>query len=509
MASPAPRLVATGLTKRFGSFVANDSIDLTLEPGRVHVVLGENGAGKSTLMNMLYGHLQPDVGTISLDGTPVDINSPSAALHHGIGMVHQHFSLVGSYSVAQNVILGVEPRGALLHPRDISTSVANTVARLGWDFDVDKKVEDLPVSAQQRVEILKLLHRGARILLLDEPTALLSPTEIDSLLDIIEKLKADGAAILLVTHKLPEVERVADTISVIRHGKVTARYEDTNIAPAEMARAMTGRVDIPQIVSKPRTPGAPVLELRGVTVSGVHGHDVISDVDLTIHEGEIVGIAAVEGNGQHELVQAILGTAKIRAGRIALAGHDITGRSPRHVRASGVAVIPADRRAEGTVSPMSLVDNYALTTVAAGGFRRGPFLDRRAMTAAATSAIDRYDIRPGRPAAAASSLSGGNMQKLVIAREIDAEPQCLIAVSPTWGLDIGAVADVQRRLVEVRNAGQAVLLSSPDLDELLALSDRIVVLYRGQVVAEFTRDTLEVDELSLALMGSTSSRKAS
>lgn len=508
-ASPAPRLVASHLTKRFGEFVANDAIDLTIEPGRVHVVLGENGAGKSTLMNMLYGHLQPDEGTISLDGQTVAITSPSVALGHAIGMVHQHFSLVQSYTVAQNVVLGVEPDRIAFRPKTAASAVQRTVDALGWDFDVTAKVADLPVSAQQRVEILKLLHRGARILLLDEPTALLSPTEIESLLDVIESLRDGGAAILLVTHKLPEVARVADRITVIRHGRVTAHFDGTDVTPTELARAMTGRISIPEIVTEPRVPGAPVLEVDGLSVVGTHGRRAVEDVSFTVRQGEILGIAAVEGNGQHELVQALVGLSKIAAGSIRVQGNDITGRPPRHARSAGLGIIPADRRTEGTIGAMSLVENFALTSIAAGRSRKGPFLDRKGMSARTSDAVQQYDIRPGRIGAPVSSLSGGNTQKLVIARELSSQPACVVAVSPTWGLDIGAVADVQRRLVDIRDSGRAVLLSSPDLEELLTLSDRIVVLYRGRVVAEFDRSNIDSDQLSLALMGSVVERTRS
>ena len=500
-ASPAPRLDAQRLTKTFGDFTANEDIDLSLHPGRVHVVLGENGAGKSTLMNMIYGHLQPTSGAISLNGKPVDISSPTVALAHGIGMVHQHFSLVQSYTVAQNVVLGIEPDGALYRPRHAAAAVQATVDRLGWDFDVDAKVSDLPVSAQQRVEILKLLHRGARILLLDEPTALLSPPEIESLLDVVEALRDDGAAILLVTHKLPEVARVADEITVIRHGRVTARFDDVEVSSTELARAMTGRESIPEIRTTPREAGEAVLELTGLTVAGPHGTPAVSDVSLTVNRGEIVGIAAVEGNGQHELVQALVGLAKITAGSVTLCGDIVTGSSPRALRAAGLGLIPADRRTEGTVGPMSLVDNFAMTSIASGGYRTRGLLNRRAMNTATAAAVDAFDIRPGRIHARTSSLSGGNMQKLVIARELSADPECVIAVSPTWGLDIGAVVDIQERLVEVRDSGRAVLLSSPDLDELLALSDRILVMYRGRIVAEWARAEIDPDALSLALMG--------
>ncbi len=507
---PARRLTARGLTKRFGSFTANDAIDLEIEPGTVHVLLGENGAGKSTFMNMLYGHLEPDEGSIELDGVPVQIGSPGAALEHGIGMVHQHFSLVPSYTVAANVVLGVEPERVGYSPKRVSREVRATVDRLGWSFDVDRRVEELPVSAQQRVEILKLLHRGARILLLDEPTALLTPTEIDDLLETIAALRAGGAAILLVTHKLKEVESVADTITVIRHGKITGQFARGEATQVELARAMTGRSSIPEVrtTGPVRSGGATVLEVQGLTVGARHSGGgqggsgpAVDDVSLTVRSGEILGIAAVEGNGQHELIEALCGLATVQSGRIRVSDDDITGASPRQVRAAGVAVIPADRREQGVVGDMSLVENFSLNAVAAGERRKRGLLDRTRMRQLASEAVEAFDIRPGRIDARAGSLSGGNMQKLVIARELSASPKLVLAVSPTWGLDIGAVADVRERLVGLREAGCAIVLSSPDLDEVIDLSDRIIVLYRGRVVAQFTRDDLDTDALAVALMG--------
>lgn len=500
--SPAPTVTARGLSKNFGSFSANDRIDLEIAPGRVHVLLGENGAGKSTFMNMLYGHLQPSAGEILVNGSSVRIDSPRTALGYGIGLVHQHFSLVPSASVATNVVLGVEPSKVFYSARRVRDAVRSTVDDLGWDLDVDATVEDLPVSAQQRVEILKALHRGARTLLLDEPTALLSPAEIEALLDTVSRLRAGGAGILLVTHKLKEVESIADDISVLRHGSITGSFAAGQATSIELARSMTGRAEIPEV----RTTGAVdrdspiVLAVEGLQVDGVHGR-AVHDVSLTVREGEIVGIAAVEGNGQHELIEAIVGTRKPAEGDMSIRGEHVAHPNPRRVRAVGLAVIPADRREEGVVADLSLTDNYSLNAVAAGGMRRWGLLDRSAMKKAARTAVADYDIRPGRVDALAKSLSGGNMQKLVIARELSASPTLVVAVSPTWGLDIGAVTDVRQRLVDMRANGAALLLSSPDLEEIIDLSDRILVMYRGRIVAEFTRENLDEDLLALALIG--------
>jgi ABC-type uncharacterized transport system ATPase subunit len=495
-------VAARGLSKIFGSFVANDSIDLQILPGRVHVLLGENGAGKSTFMNMLYGHLQPTAGEILIDGVVTQIDSPRTALAHGIGLVHQHFSLVPSATVATNVVLGVEPSTFAYSPRKVHDAVRETVDALGWDLDVEARVEDLPVSGQQRVEILKALHRGARTLLLDEPTALLSPSEIDALLETVARLRSGGAGVLLVTHKLKEVESIADDVSVLRHGRITGEFVAGEATSIELARAMTGRAEIPEV----RTSGhvahdaSVVLRSESLIVDGPHAR-AVDDVSLSVREGEIVGIAAVEGNGQHELVQAIIGTTKPLSGSISIRGMQIDHATPRRTRAAGLAVIPADRREEGVVADMSLVDNFSLNAIAAGGMRRWGMLDRRAMRKAARAAVEDHDIRPGRIDAPAKSLSGGNMQKLVIARELSESPPLIIAVSPTWGLDIGAVTDVRQRLVDMRSQGAAILLSSPDLEEVIDLSDRILVMYRGRIVAEFSREALDEDQLALALIG--------
>lgn len=497
------RLEAVNLTKLFGSFTANQDVNLRLHHGEVHVLLGENGAGKSTFMNMLYGQLTPDSGAIAVDDREVVIDSPAAALERGIGMVQQHFALVPSLTVAQNVVLGAEARRVRYSPREVERQVRATVERVGWDIDITARVSDLAVSAQQRVEILKLLHRGATTLLLDEPTALLSPVEIDNLLTIVRGLRDDGCSILLVTHKLREVEEVADAITVLRQGVVTGRFDAAQIDARQIATAMTGRDEIPAVTTDGRVPADAevALVVEGLTVAADHGVG-LHGVSFSVRAGEVVGIAAVEGNGQHELVQALTGVAE-STGTVLLGGTDVSSASSLKRRRAGLGVIPADRRHEGVVEPMNLVENFAINAVAAGGYRRrGGLLHWRRMREDATRAVRAYDVRPGRVGATAGSLSGGNMQKLVIARELEASPRVVVASSPTWGLDVGAVADVQQRLVALRDGGAAIVLSSPDLDEIVALSDVILVLYRGRIVASFRRDSLDMAELSLALIGS-------
>ncbi|MBM9469299.1 ABC transporter ATP-binding protein [Nakamurella leprariae] len=511
---PPLALELIGITKRYGSFTANDSIDVRVEAGEVHVLLGENGAGKSTLLNTVYGHQRPDSGSILVNGREVAFASPADALAAGIGMVHQHFSLVDSFTVAQNVVLGDEPaRGGLLQSAAAERAVQATADRVGWDFDVRRPVGELAVSGQQRVEILKLLHRGARILLLDEPTALLSPTEIDGLLETLDGLRASGCSIVLVTHKLREVTAIADHVTVIRHGQVRQVLGRGEFDEGVLAAAMTGRdrvepaaVGAPAggAVTAPRAvapAGDVLLELSGVSARSDAGTPALQDLSLHVRAGEIVGLAGVEGNGQHELVEAIAGLRPVQSGRIALGGTDVTGWSPRRVRATGLGVVPADRRGWGVVPEMTLVENLALNEVAAGRDRRGGVLQWRAMRRRAQQLVSDYDIRPGNLDATAGSLSGGNMQKLVLARELSAGPRVVVASSPTWGLDVGAVEAVHDRIRAVRDAGTAVLLSSLDLDEVLALADRVLVIYRGRITLDVPRAELRDDGFALAMIG--------
>jgi simple sugar transport system ATP-binding protein len=508
---PPPALELLGLTKRYGDFTANDAIDLRVAAGEVHVLLGENGAGKSTLLNTVYGHQRPDAGSISVHGREVRFSSPADALAAGVGMVHQHFSLVGSFSVAQNVVLGAEPgRGGLLARKAAERAVQQTADAVGWDFDVRARVGDLPVSGQQRVEILKLLHRGARVLLLDEPTALLAPSEIDGLLETISGLRDRGCSIVLVTHKLREVTAIADTVTVIRHGSVRGVLARGDFDEEALAAAMTGRDGIPATLggehaaparTNPVAAGEALLELTGLCADTDAGTPALQDLSLAVRAGEIVGLAGVEGNGQHELVEVVAGLRALRAGRVVVAGRDVTGVTPRAVRAAGLGVVPADRKGWGVVPEMSLVENLALNEVAAGRDRRGGVLQWRAMRERAEELVREFDIRPGRIDAPAGSLSGGNMQKLVIARELSAGPRAVIASSPTWGLDVGAVDAVHQRLRAARDAGAAVLLSSLDLDEVLALADRVLVVYRGRITLDVARADLDDRELAVAMIG--------
>ena len=499
-----PALELRGVTKRFGSVVANDGVNLRANSGEVHVLLGENGAGKSTLMNVVYGHLQPDAGQILVHGEVTRFPSPSHALRAGIGMVHQHFSLVPSFTVAQNVALGAEGRPGALRMKRLEQSVQDVADRLGWSFDVRKTTGDLAVSGQQRVEILKLLFRGANILLLDEPTALLAPPEIDSLLGTIETLRADGAAIVLVTHKLREVASAADRVTVIRHGRTGSVLARGEFDEASLARAMTGRDGDLTPRSAPGVPvedgTAAVLEVADFTVMGDSGSPAVDGISFAVRPGEIVGIAGVEGNGQHELVEALSGLVPA-TGTYAVNGGSVSSAHPKAVREAGLGIVPSDRRAWGIVSALSISDNLALSSIALGHSTRRGFLDRRSLRTTARELVEKYDIRPADIDAPAGSLSGGNMQKLVVARELNAKPTALVAASPTWGLDVGAVSDVHNRLRDARDSGCAILLQSLDLDEVLALADRILVMYRGRIVLEVDRADVDLERLSLAMIG--------
>ena len=486
-----------GITKSFGRQVVNKAIDLELTRGEIHVLLGENGAGKSTLLNILYGHLQPDAGWIELLGRRTTVASPAIALQCGIGLVHQHFTLVPSFTVAENVLLG--QRHALPKEKRTISAVAKTIASLGWDLDVRRRVEDLPIAGRQLTEILRLLHHGAEVLLMDEPTALLSPREIDSLLTIMERLARKGTSILLVTHKLREVTTSADRITVMRHGAVSARYPTGAVDETELALAMTGRKDIPKIVvsGEVGTAAEPVLQVKNLAVQADHGR-AVEAFDIELRPGEIIGIAGVEGNGQHELMAALCGLRAATHGTVVINGVDATAATPWKRRRLGMAIVPADRRRFGVVGTMSVTENLALNDLASKRSRR---INWGALNERAERTIEDFDIRPAEPLKAAGQLSGGNVQKLVLARELQSHPKVLLASSPTWGLDVGAVADVRRHLLEARSHGCAILLSSPDLDEIVELSDRILVMYRGSVVLDVARALLDMDRVALAMIG--------
>jgi general nucleoside transport system ATP-binding protein len=488
------KLEIKGLTKRFGSFTANDHIDLTIESGEIHCLLGENGAGKSTLMNMLYGLLQPTEGEIVVDGETHAFSSPGDAIEAGIGMVHQHFMLVPVFTVAENIMLGREQtRGAgVLDRRKASKLVRELSERYGLSVDPDALVEDLPVGVQQRVEILKALSHDAKVLILDEPTAVLTPQEIDELMEIMRTLKKQGTSIIFITHKLREVKAVGDRISVIRRGKVVGTAEPTASEP-QLAEMMVGR-EVKLLVDKASPEiGDVVLDVRGVTVVDPRGHQVVKDVSFDARAGEVLGLAGVQGNGQTELIKALLGLVKPDAGAISLEGRDISRHGPRQSLDDGIGYIPEDRSHDGYVGAFSVRENLVLDLYRSGEFSRGMALRLDEIEKNADDRIEQFDIRTESASTPLSSLSGGNQQKVVVAREFSRPLKVLIAAQPTRGVDVGSIEFIHKRIIEERDKGTAVIIVSTELDEIFALSDRIAVMYDGRIVATVTPDIARED----------------
>jgi general nucleoside transport system ATP-binding protein len=508
MSEAPPVLEMRGITKRFPTgTLANEAIDLELRTGEIHALLGENGAGKSTLMNILYGLVTPDAGEIRIDGQPVVIRDPADAIARGIGMVHQHFMLIPVLSVAENVVLGQEivRAGEILDLQEAATRIGLLAKKLGFDIDPSSKIEQLSVGQQQRVEILKAIYRNARILVLDEPTAVLTPQETREIFEVLRRLRAEGASIIFISHKLDEVLEIADRITVIRRGKVVGSRTPADCTENELAELMVGRAVSLRVDRGRSHPGEAMVEVSGLRAKNDRGHEALQGVDLSVRAGEIVGIAGVAGNGQEELVEALIGLRRPTGGTIRLANHDVTRASVETRRDRGIAFVPADRHRFGLVLTYSLDDNLALTRYAekpfAGGFA-GIVRNFRAITENAVRLIKEFDVRAPGPKVPASSLSGGNQQKVVVAREVARDPRALIAAQPTRGLDVGAIEFVHRRLVEERDEGRAVLLVSLELDEVLSLSDRILVIYEGRIVAEYGPDVSE-QELGIAMTGGT------
>ncbi|MFE1592668.1 ABC transporter ATP-binding protein [Nocardia sp. NPDC058705] len=482
------RLELRGLTKKFGDFVADDAIDLVVAPGQIHAVLGENGAGKSTLMNMLYGILEPTDGQILIDGSPVRFRSPGDAIAAGIGMVHQHFKLVGPFSVADNVQLGREhAKAGILDRAAARRAVQEVSQRFGLALDPDALCENLPVGVQQRVEIVKALSGHTELLILDEPTAVLTPPEVAELLAIMRKLADSGMSIIFISHKLKEVKTVADTITVIRRGKVVAEASPSD-SEAELAAAMVGREVTLTVDKTPASPGATALEIKDLTVLDDRGLPVLDGLNLTVRAGEIVGLAGVEGNGQTELARAVLGTVAPASGSIDMLGTGITGWHPARRIAAGLGYIPEDRARDGVVGDFTVAENIVLNQYREAPLSHRGVVDDKAVREVAAKAISEFDIRTQGPTEHVSALSGGNQQKVVIAREFSRPRKVLVAAQPTRGVDIGAIEFIHARLVAERDAGTAVLLISAELDEILALSDRVAVIFNGRIVGEVTPD---------------------
>jgi ABC-type uncharacterized transport system ATPase subunit len=503
------KLEIRGLTKRFGSFTANDGIDLTIESGEIHCLLGENGAGKSTLMNMLYGLLDPTDGEILLDDKPVHFASPGDAIAAGIGMVHQHFMLVPVFTVAENVMLGrEETRGAgLLNREAASAKVLELSDRYKLAVKPEALVEEIPVGVQQRVEIIKALSNDAEILILDEPTAVLTPQEIDELMDIMRALKERGTSIIFITHKLREVKAIGDKITVIRRGKVVGTAPPT-ASEAELAEMMVGREVSLKVDKNPAKAKDAVLAVKGVTVVDARGVQVVKDVSFEARGGEILGIAGVQGNGQTELIKALMGLIKPAAGEIRLEGKDISKHGPRESLEDGIGYIPEDRSHDGYVGAFSVRENLVLDLYHRDDYSRGLALNRSAIEKNADARINEFDIRTENMESPVSSLSGGNQQKVVVAREFSRPLKVLIASQPTRGVDVGSIEFIHKRIVGERDRGTAVIIVSTELDEIYALADRIAVMYDGRIVGTVSPDIARED-IGLLMAGAHDVEEAS
>jgi simple sugar transport system ATP-binding protein len=497
-----------GLTKQFGSVLANAGVNLRVEPGTIHGVIGENGAGKSTAMNMLYGVFPPDAGEIFVHGTKRVWTSPADAIAAGIGMVHQHFMLAGPYTALDNILLGSEPvRLGIIERKKVRIRLESLASQYGLPVELDRPIEELPVGVQQRVEVLKLLYRDAKILVLDEPTAVLTPQETNILFQHLKKLRAEGKTIILITHKLKEVMLVTDRVTVFRAGKVTGYLATGQTSPQELADLMVGRkvvlnIDVP--VAHPRAENAiEVLDLRLAGAAG--SRHKLSGVNFAVKRGEIVGIAGVEGNGQSELLQAILHPYDPRcrtSGRVEFLGKDVSAWPAAKIRDLGVAVIPEDRQQEGLLLERPVRENFLLGLQRSSVFDRAGFLRLKPLETIAARAVEEYDVRPRNLAIRAGQLSGGNQQKLIVAREFQRNPRVLIAAQPTRGVDVGAIEFIHNRIVRARGEGAGVLLISFELDDILTLSDRILVMYEGRLAAEFLRGQVTERELGLKMAGS-------
>jgi general nucleoside transport system ATP-binding protein len=481
------RLELQGITKHFPGVVANDAIDLVVEPGEVHGLLGENGAGKSTLMKILYGLYRADAGTILVDGQPVQFHDPGDAIAAGIGMVHQHFMLVPVFTVAENIMLGNEPvdRFRRFDRRVANREVERLAERFGLPVDPDAVVEDLPVGLQQRVEILKALSRDARLLILDEPTAVLTPQEADGLFESIRGFQAAGRSVVFISHKLREHREIADRITVLRRGRSIGTVDARTTEPQELATMMVGRPVVLTVERGPSEPGDAVLSVEGLDVLGPAGQRLVDGVDLTVRSGEIVAIAGVEGNGQTPLVEAITGLRPSTSGRVRLRDRDLTGLTRKEILRSGVGHIPEDRNEHGLVGPFSIRDNLVLNLWDEEAFASGRTRRFAAVDEYARRMVEAFDVRTPSTSTPASSLSGGNQQKVIVAREFSRPIELLVAAQPTRGIDVGSIEYIHSQLVAKRDAGVAVLVVSSELDEVIALADRVAVMFRGRLVGPF------------------------
>ena len=490
------------IVKQFGDFKANDDINLTVRKGEIHALLGENGAGKSTLMNVLTGLLEPTEGQIKINGEPVSIDSPDKAAELNIGMVHQHFMLIDKFTVAENIMLGNEEHNAgFIDEETTAKKITKLSERYGLSVDPYARVEDISVGQQQRAEILKVLYKGTDILILDEPTAVLTPQEIIDLMEIMQSLAEEGKAIILITHKLDEIKQVADQCTVIRRGQGIGTVNVKETSEQELADMMVGRSVSFSVDKGPAQPKDVILSVNDLVVKDIRDLDAVDGVSFEVREGEILGIAGVDGNGQTELIQAISGLTSIESGSIQLNNTDIGGKAPRFITEKGLAHIPEDRQKHGLILDMSIEENMALQTYYKAPLSENGLLKYDEFQKHAVRLIDEFDVRTTSEKEDAASLSGGNQQKAIIAREVDRDPDLLIAAQPTRGLDVGAIEFIHKRLIEQRDKGKAVLLMSFELDEIMDVSDRIAVMYEGEIIDIVDANNTSESELGLLMAG--------
>ena len=493
-----------GISKYFGSFCALNGVQLRVEKGSIHALLGENGAGKSTLMNVLYGLYQADEGEIRINGQKEVIKNPNTAIKLGIGMVHQHFMLVEPFTVTQNIMLGMEKTrlGGIIDEATTRKEVLELSEKYGLTIDPDAKIEDISVGMQQRVEILKALYRGAEILVLDEPTAVLTPQEIGELIEIMHRLAGDGKTIIIITHKLGEIKKSADYCTIIRRGRYIDTVRVDDVDETDLASMMVGREVKLSVTKEKADPGEVLFSISGLTVEDTRGIERVKDLSLEVRRGEILGIAGIDGNGQHELVEAIMNMVPSKSGSIRVRDTEIQNRTPSDTLAAGISTIPEDRHKHGLVLDFTVAENFVIEN-----FRQEPYshkgvLDLKAIRSHATELIEKFDVRPaGCENNAARGLSGGNQQKLIIAREVFNNPDVLIAVQPTRGLDVGAIEYVHKALVEARDQGKAVLLVSLELDEVMDVSDRIAIIYDGTIVDTIDAEGADENHIGLLMAG--------
>jgi simple sugar transport system ATP-binding protein len=500
----APVLELRGITKQFPGVLANDNVNMTLEEGEIHALLGENGAGKTTLMNILYGLYKPTKGRIFVRDKEVDIHGPTDAIAQGIGMVHQHFMLVPVLTVAQNVMLGQESirNGIFLDKRKVANRIREISKQYGLNVDPNAYIKDLPVGVQQRVEIIKVLYRHADILILDEPTAVLTPQEVEDLFGILQSLVEQGISIIFITHKLKEVLAVADRITVLRRGKTVGTVKPAESTEESLAELMVGRA-VELVVTKTEAkPVEPVLKVRDLTVKDDRENVAVRDVSLTLRAGEVLGVAGVQGNGQTELVEALTGLREVDAGSINILGREVANATPRQITELGVGHVPEDRQRDGLVLSYPVRDNMVLNTYYRSPFANGVVINEPAVIEAAEKQVKEYDVRTPGIYVPASTLSGGNQQKVIVAREFSRPNKLLIATQPTRGLDVGSIEYIHRRIIEQRDSGTAVLLVSTELDEIRALSDRIAVMFEGRIVAVVRAEQVTKEQIGLLMAGS-------